>query len=193
MVILMYDSYSNWINVSKTKDISNLKSLITGTERWDSDYITDDCKAILSSFKGAVVDFGCGLGRNVSMLKYFNCRIVGYDIPNMISRLKKVESAVANLYDALYDSFDCLLKKEDPTVIYESVVLQHIVDGNYINMLNSIAEKQSVKLFVSIANSGGSTRHIPHLSNLVFLDTPNTLHVYLNLHIPKLFYVIKQD
>jgi len=71
---------------------------------------------------GAVLDFGCGLGRNFPYLRSVASRVVGYDLPAMIERCRTVVPPP----DALLSSDWDALRRERFDVVFASLVLQHV-------------------------------------------------------------------
>jgi SAM-dependent methyltransferase len=70
---------------------------------------------------GAVLDFGCGLGRNFPYLTSIAARVVGYDLPAMIERCRTAASAAAEL------SSDWeAVRRERFDFVFASLVLQHV-------------------------------------------------------------------
>jgi SAM-dependent methyltransferase len=71
---------------------------------------------------GAVLDFGCGLGRNFPYLQSVASRVVGYDLPAMIERCRAAMSVpVASL-----TSDWSALRQERFDFVFASLVLQHV-------------------------------------------------------------------
>lgn len=72
----------------------------------------------------AVLDFGCGIGRNISAIReFFNpVYTVGFDLPNMID-LMPLE--VKAKYDKLTTEFE-FIESVKPQIVYASLCFQHI-------------------------------------------------------------------
>jgi SAM-dependent methyltransferase len=70
----------------------------------------------------AVLDFGCGLGRNFPYLKSVAGRVVGYDLPAMIDRCRAAAPVPA---DALSSDWDAV-RAERFDFVFASLVLQHV-------------------------------------------------------------------
>jgi SAM-dependent methyltransferase len=70
----------------------------------------------------AVLDFGCGLGRNFPYLKSIAARVVGYDLAPMIDRCRTIAAPAA---DALTSDWDAV-RDERFDIVFASLVLQHI-------------------------------------------------------------------
>lgn len=71
-----------------------------------------------------VLDFGCGIGRNVDALRSFLNpeHLVGYDLPNMIE-LMPLETKAK--YDKLTTDFE-FIESIKPRIVYASLCFQHI-------------------------------------------------------------------
>jgi hypothetical protein len=100
-----------------------------------------------------VVDFGCGLGRNLPMLQGIFPRTVGLDIPEMIGRLRAEQSAPSAVkYDAVYDDLDQLLRSESVHFVYDSVVFQHIIDmPSVASMIERLVADRNFIAMVSLS------------------------------------------
>lgn len=70
----------------------------------------------------AVLDFGCGIGRNFPYLRTIARRIVGFDLPPMIERCRALASETA---DALTDDWNTL-RSSRFDLLFASLVLQHV-------------------------------------------------------------------
>src|SRR5215212_8171034 len=70
----------------------------------------------------AVLDFGCGLGRNFPYLKSVASRVVGYDLPAMIERCRRAAPVAA---DALSSDWEAV-RVERFDLVFASLVLQHV-------------------------------------------------------------------
>jgi SAM-dependent methyltransferase len=70
----------------------------------------------------AVLDFGCGLGRNFSYLQSIARRVVGFDLPPMIARCRALAAPSA---DALSSDWD-EVRAQRFDLIFASLVLQHV-------------------------------------------------------------------
>ena len=109
-----------WINKNKT--ITELKcSILSGykNNHWFGPHellfrIDNDDK---------ILDFGCGLGRNIDILKTNSNQVDGYDFPVMIDSMKP---SVKSRYNELYthNDWEALSSKKYDT-IFSCLVLQH--------------------------------------------------------------------
>jgi hypothetical protein len=174
----MWDSYGNWDDIANTPSIDDVKAKITGNKlAWRPNY----CPPALSycfdyasleyrnTFAGqsSVLDFGCGLGRNAPMLRSFFDKVIGFDRPDMVARIRiAYPELTKNYYDSLYDSIEELATVEECCVLYDSVVFQHLVDEDYtIDLLTLLSKISSLRTFVSIHNFR-EHRRPPHIHQL---------------------------
>lgn len=72
----------------------------------------------------AVLDFGCGLGRNFPYLTSIAARVVGYDLPAMIARCRAAAATPADLLSSDWNA----LRAERFDFIFASLVLQHVTE-----------------------------------------------------------------
>lgn len=109
--------------------------------------------------KVTVLDFGCGLGRNASVLRSFFSCVIALDLPEMIVRLKAEH--LDNLYDSVYDNLDGI-KNETVNVVYDSVVWQHIVSVPYVTeLVNRLVEIPSLNAVVSLTKQSRTSNTLP--------------------------------
>ena len=82
---------------------------------------------------GRILDFGCGLGRNFSVLKKLSHQLVGYDIPEMIEACRHHNvgigvDLVSNFDEVKTQHFDLVVAElvfqhiEDPEVLHETII-----------------------------------------------------------------------
>jgi 2-polyprenyl-3-methyl-5-hydroxy-6-metoxy-1,4-benzoquinol methylase len=81
-----------------------------------------------------VLDFGSGMGRNSKYLQSLFKNYYGFDLPEMIENLSKIQPNLINLYSDWEK-----LKLEKFDLIYESVVMQHIPPQEIIYRLQCIS------------------------------------------------------
>jgi SAM-dependent methyltransferase len=71
----------------------------------------------------SVLDFGCGLGRNFSYLTTVAARVVGFDLPEMIARVRElVPRSGAVVLSSDWDA----IRAMPFDLIFASLVLQHV-------------------------------------------------------------------
>jgi trans-aconitate methyltransferase len=199
----IWDTYGNWSDIAKLREVEIVKKLIKGNNnvwrpnfcsapiQYIFEYAADEVKSKIGTDPTAV-DFGCGLGRNGPLLRRFFPVVIGLDLPEMISRLNSELPALSgSIYDRLYDSVSMLTENETPCLLYDSVVFQHIVDKEYVsNLIDLISSKSSLRIFVSIYNSGVNSPHLEalrekgwrvwhtELENLSFESVPHHATVF---------------
>jgi SAM-dependent methyltransferase len=71
---------------------------------------------------GALLDFGCGLGRNFPYLTTIATRVVGFDLPEMIARMREIAPAGATELSSDWDA----VRDMPFDLIFASLVLQHL-------------------------------------------------------------------
>ena len=158
----IWDPYADWGEVAQADLSASVKAAITGLgSKWEPNRVSGGLLAAIRGIMSdclskderpiTVVDFGCGLGRNLSLLRSIFPRVVGLDIPEMIARLRTEQGAGAE-YDAVYDDLDVMLSSEQVHFVYDSVVLQHIVDLDYVtNVVDKLVHAKSFTALVSIS------------------------------------------
>ena len=167
----VWDRYGEWDKIAQLQDPEEVKALITGRRKaWRPNYIPP---AVAYAFNYAAdeqtasgttpcaVDFGCGLGRNAPMLRQFFPRVVGVDLPEMVDRLKKEHPhTFRELYEQVYTSPQEASSREAFSVVYDSVVLQHVVDiPTVIDIVNSLSAVSSMRTFISLCNFSAVPPH----------------------------------
>lgn len=175
----IWDSYGRWDDFARISSIDALKEKITGYHsNWHPNVLPS---AIATAFQNliqypsddqervaTVLDFGCGLGRNGPLLKSCFPRVIGYDLPEMIARVREhYGDSLHHLYHDLVSDLATLSDNKDVVALYDSVCLQHIVDPIYVaNIVGQISRLPSLKLIVTVYNSAiGFPEHLRHLSS----------------------------
>ena len=88
----------------------------------------------------AVLDFGCGLGRNFPYLTTIAKRVVGFDLPPMIARCRALAT---HAVDRLEDDWSAV-RAQRFDVVYASLVLQHIETDPCRGLLHDFARMAPV-------------------------------------------------
>lgn len=83
----------------------------------------------------AVLDFGCGLGRNFPYLRSIAARVVGFDLPEMIARCRGVAPPGADLLSSDWDS----VRATRFDLVFASLVLQHVPEDRCRAALDDFA------------------------------------------------------
>jgi 2-polyprenyl-3-methyl-5-hydroxy-6-metoxy-1,4-benzoquinol methylase len=72
-----------------------------------------------------ILDFGCGIGRNLSALSVGRDKVHGFDFPSMITQAAQNESIIGNIKVALYTDWS-YVKQQQYDAIHICLVLQHM-------------------------------------------------------------------
>lgn len=125
-----YDTWFDW-GVNDNIDISKFKEVISGvnSEEFEPDFLSPLLQEKLSKIKtDEILDYGAGLGRNLSLLKKYSNKIDYIDLEqyqkNYIDYIRNLDYNKTYFIEMIPDCLDG--KKYD--LIYCSVVLQHIID-----------------------------------------------------------------
>lgn len=94
---------------------------------------------------GAVLDFGCGLGRNFPYLNTIARHVTGYDLPPMIDRCR----ALAPEPVGLLSSDWAQLRAQRFDLVFATLVLQHIPSAAVSSYLADFARMAPVAYFLS--------------------------------------------
>jgi len=112
----------DWIDAARAADDDELRERILTGFKSGKPFIPYQPTVRLPPTPGAVLDFGCGVGRNFAWLSTIAGSVTGFDLPPMIARCRRL-AAVA--VDALEDDWSRVrLRRFD--LIFASLVLQHI-------------------------------------------------------------------
>jgi SAM-dependent methyltransferase len=148
----IYDVYFNWQN--NPENIVRMKELIIGhSENFEPDILASSIhKKLIELNISTVLDYGAGLGRNLSLLKKYSNQI---DYLDLLNYEKNYSDYIKNLgYNEIYYVEiipNILSKKYD--LIYASVVLQHIVDNEiYSKIVEILATKCKYLLLIQNEN-----------------------------------------
>ena len=136
----IYDTYFNWQN--NPANLVRMKQLIVGSDKFEPDILASSIHEKLIQLNiSTVLDYGAGLGRNLSLLKNYSNQVDYLDLLNYETNYSEY---INNLgYNEIYYVEmipNILSKKYD--LIYASVVLQHIVnDEIYSKIVEILATK----------------------------------------------------
>ena len=148
----IYDYYFNWAN--NPKNIMEMKQLIVGEDnKFEPDILTSLIHEKLIELNiSTVLDYGAGLGRNLSLLKKYSNQVDYLDLSNYETNYSDY---IKNLgYNEIYyvEMIPIILSKKYD-LVYASVVLQHIVDDEiYSKIVEILATK--CKYLLLVQNSG---------------------------------------
>ena len=112
----------DWVELAATASDDELREkILTGFK--DGKPFTPYVPTLaLPSPIGAVLDFGCGLGRNFPYLKTIAQRVVGFDLPEMIARCRAMSPGGADLLSSDWDA----VRGTAFDLVFASLVLQHV-------------------------------------------------------------------
>ncbi len=161
----MWNSYGDWDRIANAADFDFIKQRITGlrSQTWEPNHVSENFRVSLSGMVRrlsattekpvSVVDFGAGLGRNAPLLHEFFPRVIAVDIPEMVTKLAALyEGQITSLYEGVYDDFDEMLAAEQPAALYDSVVIQHIIQPEYNEKLAKSVIESSVSLVICLVH-----------------------------------------
>lgn len=114
------------------------------------------------------LDFGCGVGRNTSALTKYYKKVVGFDLPSMIS-LVPPENQSNNI---LYTSDWNTAKSFRFDLVLASLVFQHIDDAElneYLNDISKMTDKIVIHSRTWIDHS--ETKVLPILEKYFIMDS----------------------
>jgi SAM-dependent methyltransferase len=152
----MTKTFNSWNDVKKLKldDVVDLV-LTNGTtetiksDMWLTPLIGDESKSL------SILDFGCGVGRNIFDFSqnFPNWKFYGYDNPHMLDKANEYTKLKFNktIYD--YSNIELIsnweqLKKIKFDCIYATIVFQHIYE-NDLNLYLQDIKRMTNKLIVS--------------------------------------------
>lgn len=143
----IYDNYCNWQN--NPANIVIMKQLIVGSDKFEPDILTSLIHEKLIELNiSTVLDYGAGLGRNLSLLKNYSNQVDYLDLLNYETNYSEYINSLG--YNEIYYVEmipNILSKKYD--LIYASVVLQHIVnDEIYSTIVEILATKCKYLLLI---------------------------------------------
>lgn len=157
-----YDAYANWHTVVAGKTVDDLKTIITGSPHvWQPTELPAVVRVFWTNYGKAVIDMGCGLGRNVPVLRSLFTHLLGYDLPPMIRLLRRENP---NDYNETSANLSKIVDQSSPynrVAVFENVVWQHIVwssgiTQNHIDILSKAAHIHSI---YSVWNIGVLHQH----------------------------------
>jgi SAM-dependent methyltransferase len=112
----------DWSSLARSADGDELREQILAGYKSGKPFTPYVPTLDLPSPIGAVLDFGCGVGRNFPYLKTIADRVVGYDLPQMIARCRALAGEPVDLL--MDDWTDVTQHPVD--LIFAALVLQHI-------------------------------------------------------------------
>ena len=164
----LYNDYGDWVEISK-KDSLEIKKQITGSHQnstnytlnFESNYISLTMKEQIvkitnnnnnNNNNNNIIDFGCGFGRNILLLKIFFDKIYGYDITDMLLSFKKLNDINYNSYEKISDNLNYILNNNNIQYLYDSVVFQHIISDEYNEYIANIINLSNIKYLIGLTS-----------------------------------------
>jgi SAM-dependent methyltransferase len=152
----MKNTFNGWLhidqfNLNKVIDLvlTNGTSDTIKSDMWLTPLIGDESKSL------SILDFGCGVGRNIFDFSqnFPNWKFYGYDNPHMLDKANEYSKLKFNktIYD--YSNIELIsnweqLKKIKFDCIYATIVFQHIHE-NDLNLYIQDIKRMTNKLIVS--------------------------------------------
>jgi hypothetical protein len=149
----MFDAYFDWTQIN-TKPPSELKKILTGMDTFTPDKLSDTLFNMLENLElNKSLDYGAGLGRNVTLLKRIAKDVDYIDLMQYKDVIIFIENK--ELYDKFFfieDPTKDLILEDNYDIVYASVIFQHIID---VEILKKIfrALSQHTKYLLTIQNS----------------------------------------
>jgi SAM-dependent methyltransferase len=112
----------DWTSLARSADAAELREHILTGYKTGKPFTPYVPTIQLPTPTAAVLDFGCGLGRNFPYLKTIARRVVGFDLPEMIERCRALAPEPPDDLEADWAE----LKSQRFDLIFASLVLQHI-------------------------------------------------------------------
>jgi hypothetical protein len=148
----IYDTYFDWQNIPA--DIVKMKQLIVGSDDFEPDILANSIhEKIIELNISTVLDYGAGLGRNLSLLKNYSNQVDYLELLNYETNYSEYVSKLG--YNEIYyvEMIPTILSKKYD-LIYASVVLQHIVnDEVYSKIVEILATKCKYLLLIQNKDS----------------------------------------
>jgi len=134
-------SRDHWTSIS---DVATAQSRILPDSKFNPS--TDLVNVVVNmSIGNRVLDFGCGIGRNINSLQGAGLEVEGYDLPNMISLCQ-------NITAPLFSDWD-LVRNRTYDFIFACLVLQHIEIGHLYQYLHDFKQMSDrIVVFGRVSN-----------------------------------------
>lgn len=113
---------SDWLAIARSEDPDDVREQILTGYKAGKPFTPYEPTIPLPAPLGAVLDFGCGLGRNFPHLRRVADTVCGFDLPPMIERCRAVPEAAEV---SLFDDWDAVRERRFDLIV-ASLVLQHI-------------------------------------------------------------------
>lgn len=152
----------DWLDIARTGTDEDVReSILTGTKNGKpfSPYVPT---LAMPTGLGPVLDFGCGLGRNVPYLTSIADRVTGFDLPPMIARCRALLGSGG---PALTDDWQAL-RRERFDLVFASLVFQHIEPAALEAYLADLARMAPITYVLTRADSDFGGRVLATIDRL---------------------------
>ena len=131
--------------VWKTVTSNNASQLITGINHDIENMAVDvgQMEAIAVEDRGTVLDFGCGVGRNIFYISKICNQVYGFDFPNMLQMLQKRPKWEECSNIELFSDWKKLTVLNYDTV-YCCISLQHFCTKDILYYVEEFAKKAKI-------------------------------------------------
>lgn len=174
-------SYADWSQVASLTKVSQIKKKITGIKKWKPNQVPRYVHTLLRQAT-CIIDFGCGLGRNLPLLLSPECnKVIGVDIPKMVRKLQEMDKPTFNQYSYVTSNLGAaFVIQPKATVFFESVVFQHLRNKVEIKRITQLLCNSSVTTVLMLWNAAASIRHLmKQVIKLLKSDFP-VVHKFLD-------------
>lgn len=149
----------DWLSLARSADADELREQILSGYKGGKPFTPYVPTVDLPPGVGAVLDFGCGVGRNFPYLTSIADHVTGYDLPTMVERCRTLAAEPVDLVTADWDA----VKRRPFDLIFASLVMQHIEPAVCRSYLADFARMApTVYLLTRALNDFG-----PHVLDLV--------------------------
>jgi SAM-dependent methyltransferase len=112
----------HWLAVARDSDADDLRESILSGYKTGKPFTPYVPTLQFPSHLSAVLDFGCGIGRNFPFLKTIASSVAGFDLPPMIERCRALATAPIAELTARWEEVNA--RRFD--LIFAALVLQHL-------------------------------------------------------------------
>ncbi len=163
----------DWGSVARSADPDDLREHILSGYKSGKPFTPYVPTVELPSPIDAVLDFGCGVGRNFPYLKTIARRIVGFDLPSMIERCRALATHGA---DRLVDDWS-RIRSGRFDLIVATLVLQHVEPAACRAYLADFARMAPIVYVLTRADSDFGTNVPDTIARTEAFDVRACVHV----------------
>jgi hypothetical protein len=148
----------DWLSVARGADADDLRERILTGFKTGKPFTPYVPTVALPSPLDAVLDFGCGVGRNFPYLRTRARRVCGFDLPPMIERCRQIAPVAV---DALWDDW-AVVTAQAFDLVFASLVLQHIEPSACRGYLAGFAHISPVTYLLTRTTTDFGTNVLDH-------------------------------